>query len=161
MHNALPRRQRIRLGRETYAMTGSICSATICTNRRARIFAEESVARAAIEVLLTRANKLDVPIYAFCVMPDHVHLVIGPSTRCDIVTFVAQFKNLAQRAAWGLGVRGRIWQTSFWDHFLRREEQVEDVVQYVLNNPVRAGLASAWRDYPFCGSLVFELCSED
>ena len=61
-------------------------------------------------------NRYKGPIYAFCVMPDHVHLVVGPS-RCDIVTFVAQFKNLAQRAAWGLGVRGRIWQTSLWDHF--------------------------------------------
>lgn len=161
MQNDLPRRQRIRLSRETYSMAGSICSATICTSRRARVFSEERVARAAIEVLRARANKVDVPVYAFCVMPDHVHLVIGPSAHCDIVTFVAQFKNLAQRAAWALGVRGRIWQASFWDPFLRREEQVENVVQYVLNNPVRAGLSSAWQDYPFCGSLVFELCSED
>ena len=90
-------------------------------------------------------------------MPDHVHLVIGPSVRCDIVTFVGQFKNLAQRAAWQAGVHGRFWQRSFWDHFLRTEESVESAVLYVLHNPVRAGLVAEWRDYLHSGSFVFEL----
>jgi len=77
------------------------------------------------------------------------------------VTFVGQFKNLSQRAAWGLGIRGAFWQGSFWDHFLRREEQVETAVNYVLNNPVRSGLVQQWQDYPFCGSLVFDLTEQD
>ncbi len=55
------------------------------------------------------------------------------------------------------GVEGRIWQESFWDHFLRADERVERVVEYVLNNPVRKGLAANRREYPFAGSLVFEL----
>ena len=115
------------------------------------------VARRAVQVLREQAGKTEVPIYAYCIMPDHVHLVLDPSTSCDIVTFVGRFKNLAQRAAWREGVRGTFWQTSFWDHFLRREEQLQVVVDYVLNNPVRAGLVEQWQDYPFSGSLVFDL----
>lgn len=90
-------------------------------------------------------------------MPDHVHLVLGASETCDVVSFVGQFKNLAQWAAWRCGVVGRFWQESFWDHFLRSDERVEDLVAYVLNNPVRRGLADRWREYPFAGSVVWDL----
>lgn len=56
-----------------------------------------------------------------------------------------------------LGLRGRAWQVGFYDHFLRADEQVERVVLYVLENPVRAGLVESWGDYQFSGSLVFDL----
>jgi putative transposase len=151
------RRQRIRLDASCYAEPGAICSITVAVQGRRRVFAEPPVAAAAVEVLRQRAIAAGVPVYAYCVMPDHVHLVLGPSPTCDIVMFVGQFKNLAQRAAWSHGVVGRFWQKSFWDHFLRADEQVERVVAYVLNNPVRAGLVEQWRDYSFSGSLVYDL----
>ncbi len=90
-------------------------------------------------------------MYAYCVMPDHVHLVVSPSPSCDIVQFVGAFKNLAQRAAWRLGVRGAFWQRSFWDHFVRSDEDLNAVIAYVLNNPVRAGLADTPEAYRFAG----------
>ena len=96
-------------------------------------------------------------VYAYCVMPDHVHLILGPSSTCDIVTFVGQFKNLAQRSAWQLGVVGAFWQVGFWDHFLRVDQAVEDALRYVLDNPVRARLVAHWQDHPFSGSLVLAL----
>ena len=70
---------------------------------------------------------------------------------------MGQFKNLAQRALWNLGLHGRMWQAGFYDHFLRADEQVERVVLYVLDNPVRAGLVQSRDDYRFSGSLVFDL----
>ncbi len=110
-----------------------------------------------MQVLTERAEKTGVVVYGYCVMPDHVHLVASPSAVCDLVRFVGEFKNLTQREAWRRGVQGRIWQASFWDHFLRAEEQLETTVQYVLDNPVRSALTAHWRDYAFCGSLVFDL----
>src|SRR5574337_510375 len=77
--------------------------------------------------------KTGVPVYGYCVMPHHVHIVLGPSPSHDIVTFVGQFKNLAQRALWDLGLRGRVWQVGFYDHFLRTDEGVELVVHYVVD----------------------------
>ena len=150
-------RKRIRLGAHFYAQLGAICSVTVAVRLRRPVFADPAVASAAIDVLRTHADKTGVLVYGYCVMPDHIHLVIGPSATCDITTFVGQYKNLAQRAAWNLGVTGNFWQKSFWDHFLRAEEQVEGVVEYVLNNPVRSGLVEQWSDYLFSGSLVLEL----
>ena len=80
-------------------------------------------------------------------MPDHVLLILGTSPTCDIVTFVGQFKTLAQREAWRRGGNGTSWQTSFWDHCLRGDERFEPVVECVLNNPVRSGRVERWFDY--------------
>jgi len=130
---------------------------TIGTQRRRAIFADPGAARAATNVRHERARKTGVQVYGYCLMPDHAHLVLGPSPTCDIIAFVGQYKNLAQREVWRLGVTGRIWQVSFWDCFLREEESLDEVVQYVLNNPVRKGLVKNWQDYDFSGSLVYDL----
>ncbi len=89
-------------------------------------------------------------------MPDHLHLILTPSGSCDVVTFVAEVKNLVQREAWRLGMAGRLWQVSFWDHFLRRDESLSAAVEYVLENPVRKGLAEEWSGYPYCGMPAAE-----
>lgn len=70
----------------------------------------------------------------------------------DILTFVGRFKNLVQRAAWRHGVLGAFWQKSFWDHMVRRQEDLAVVVAYVMANPVRAGLVARPEDYPFAGT---------
>jgi putative transposase len=139
---------------------GIICSVTIGTRARRSVFAEPGIAQAANDVLHGHACRTGVQVFAYCLMPNHVHLVLGPSSSCDIVTFVGQFKNLAQRQVWKLGVTGRIWQESFWDRFLREEESLDEIVRYVLHNPVRKGLVERWQDYHFSGSLVYDLDGE-
>jgi putative transposase len=151
-----PRRKRTRLPLPAYADPGTLCSVTIGLHRRRPVFAAVRAAATAVEILREHATKTGVPIYGYCVMPDHVHLVLGPSVGCDIVTFVGQFKNLAQRAVWKLGLQGKLWQVGFYDHFLRLDEQIERVVEYVLDNPVRMGLVAGRGEYPFSGSLVFD-----
>ena len=116
-----PQRRRIRRAAEVYADIGVICSITIAVKRRAPVFACPGVA-AAVDVLRRDAAATGVPVDAWCVMPDYVHLVLGASPTCDIVTFVGQFKNLAQREASRRGIKGAFWQTSFWDPCLRGDE---------------------------------------
>ena len=130
---------------------------TIGTLARRPLFVDPRFAQATCDVLRGHVHKTEAPIYAYCLMPNHAHLVLGPSSTCDIITFVGQFKNLAQRQVWKLGETGRIWQASFWDRFLREEENLDEVVRYVLNNPVRQGLVEKWQDYHFSGSLVYDL----
>jgi putative transposase len=148
--------KRIRLDASAYATPNSICFITIAVRDRQPLFANSVIALSAVDTLRERAEKTRVAVYAYCVMPDHVHLVIGPSDTCDVVAFVGQYKNLVQRRVWGHGMAGKIWQKSFWDHFLRSTENLEHTVEYTLNNPVRLGLSDDWRDYPYCGSLYFD-----
>ena len=152
-----PRHKRIRLGAGDYGRPGTICSVTIAVRDREPIFTNPDIASAAVDVLRVRSTRSAIKVYGYCVMPDHVHMIIEPSGTCDIVTFVGQFKSLSLRQAWAHGVRGSFWQTSFWDHFLREEEALGDAVMYILNNPIRAGLVKHWREYPYSGSLALEL----
>jgi REP element-mobilizing transposase RayT len=48
---------------------------------------------------------------------------------------------------------GVAWQKDFYDHVIRKHEDVVAQVKYVLDNPVRKGLVSEWHDYPFTGSI--------
>ena len=153
----LPNHKRIRLDAGDYSRPGAICSVTVAVRNREPVFANPEIASAAVDVLRAHSSRSAIKVYGYCVMPDHVHMIIEPSAACDIVTFVGQFKSLTLRRAWRHGVRGSFWQTSFWDHFLRQEEVLQDVVMYVLNNPTRAGLVKHWHEYPYSGSLVLEL----
>jgi putative transposase len=153
--NIVSRRPKLRLrDKAAYSDVSAICSVTITVADRARIFADARVAERAVVVLKERAQSSGVVIYAFCVMPDHVHIVLRPSPSCDVITFVGQFKNLSQREAWALGVRGAFWQQSFWDEFVR--EGLEHVVRYVIENPVRAGLVADPLAYPFSGAFFHD-----
>jgi REP element-mobilizing transposase RayT len=151
MAHIVSRRPSLRIRLDAYSDLHEVCFVTIPVRLRMPIFRDDSIARAAVEVLHDQAARTDVRVWAFCVMPDHVHLVVSPSERCDIIAFVGRFKSLVLRRAWSLGVEGTFWQPSFWDHFLRQNESKEHGVRYVLENPVRAGLVTRWSDYPYLG----------
>jgi len=45
------------------------------------------------------------------------------------------------------------WQKDFYDHVLRKNEDMVAQIKYILDNPVRRGLVSSWDEYPFSGSI--------
>ena len=51
--------------------------------------------------------------------------------------------------------RRRLWQRYGYERVLRAEETTREVVRYILENPVRAGLAEDVASYPFWGSEVY------
>jgi hypothetical protein len=50
-----------------------------------------------------------------------------------------------------------LWQRSYYEHVLRNEESTLDVARYILENPVRAGLATRVEDYPYVGSMTLSI----
>ena len=48
-----------------------------------------------------------------------------------------------------------LWQKGYFEHVLRDDEAMSDAAKYILANPVRGGLCTEPRDYPFEGSLVW------
>ena len=151
------RRRRTRLAAANYANPTAICSVTIAVRERQPVFADPRVASGAVGILRSLAAARRARIFAFCIMPDHVHLVMSPSATCSVIAFVGQFKNLVLRWSWKHGVEGSFWQQGFWDHFLRADEELRVAAEYVLANPVRVGLVDNWRLYAYSGSLEFAL----
>jgi REP element-mobilizing transposase RayT len=89
---------------------------------------------------------------AFCVMPDHVHTVVL-NRRYPLQSVVRLLKRETTQRLKCLGVSPTIWQRGYHDHVIRRKEGLFEAIRYVLLNPVRAGIAEHWRDYPWSGSI--------
>ena len=100
--------------------------------------------------LYTAAKKCGFDIIAFCFMPDHLHLLAVGRESSSLPDFARLFKQLAGynfRRARGAA----LWQISYFDHVVRREESLAEIAAYIWNNPVRAGLVENRMDYAFSG----------
>jgi putative transposase len=77
-------------------------------------------------------------------MPDHVHLLLSfPNTEKPIQTIVSKWKE------WTAKTLKIEWERDFFEHRLRREESLREKADYILANPIRAGLVSTEEDWPY------------
>jgi putative transposase len=90
-------------------------------------------------------------------MPDHVHLLLGLGQSTNLVSIVGAWKSKCFLLRRRRGNLRRFWQRSFYDHALRRDEDLLVVARYVLANPIRAGLVENATDYPLSGSFEFQI----
>ena len=108
-----------------------------------------------MDSLLDCRQRYNYALYAYCLMPDHVHLLVMPKGDSPTIlpSFVGAFKSLSTRAFWRVGGEDTLWQQHYYDHVVRDDESLSAIGEYILNNPVRRGLASLREEYPFCGIL--------
>lgn len=146
-------RKKIRLEPDVYQGYAAY-SLTICTANRSTFFTDAETVAACIE-LLRRSSRAMLDVYAYCFMPDHLHiLAAGNQPDALMINFVKHFKQAT--GFWFQRRSGRhLWQKGFFDHIVRRNEDIRAVARYILNNPVRAGLVNDFRDYPYLGSFVY------
>ena len=96
-------------------------------------------------------------LLAYCLMRDHAHLLVEAATeRADVRRFAKTSKQRSG-AAHALRCGGRLWQEGYHDRILRKDEEVQEIARYILENPVRAGLVRAPTEYPYLGSEVWSL----
>jgi REP-associated tyrosine transposase len=127
---------------------------TICTYQRSEAFTQDAVARMVIDQFLQTAREHEMDIIAYCVMPDHLHaLVAGRHEGAALEPFVKLAK---QRAGFEFKQhhRQKLWQRGYYEHVLRSDERTEDVVRYIIENPLRKGLVENILDYPYWGSSL-------
>jgi len=118
-------------------------------NYRQKVFARQDDYEQYREWLALYARKHGLEIWAYCLMPNHVHLVCVPTTEDAIALTLrtlhmqyAQYFNRQRRAV------GHLWQGRYFSCVLD-EAHVHAAVRYVELNAVRGGLAKeAWR-YPW------------
>jgi REP element-mobilizing transposase RayT len=89
-------------------------------------------------------------LLAYAVMPDHFHAVLVPQYPRTISQVMQSVKGYAARIMNARsGVRGSVWQQSFYDRMIRDEPQLFETIEYVHMNPVVAGLAKDAEAYEF------------
>ena len=76
-------------------------------------------------------------------MPDHLHLLIGIDGKTPLSDLIRDFKRITARTT---GIK---WQRNYFDHRLRKDESLAEKADYILNNPVRAGVVACVEEWPF------------
>jgi len=111
---------------------------TFCTHKRWRM--PERVRQAVLDACL-RGDGVLFDLLAIVVMPDHVHLALVPKPLPDGTVCVPKIMQViksasANRMTRELGRRGAVWQQESFDRALRREEDLDQKIDYMLKNPV-------------------------
>lgn len=104
---------------------------------------------------LSTAGEQEFEILAYCFMPDHLHaLVVGLTEWSSLEAFVKLAK---QHTGYWFRRKtgGRLWQDSCFDRTLREDQNTYAEIKYLLENPMRAGLALSPEDYPHWGSQTY------
>ena len=146
MGTGRPHSSALRKGR--YSRPGNFYFLTTCVEGRTKIFIEEPRAKIVLDSLRWLRTKNYFALDAAVVMPDHIHFV-GQLRGKPLPEVMRILKGFTAYQLSSSGVSTPVWQDGYHDHALRRSEDYRIKVRYVLNNPVRAGLAERPEDYPF------------
>jgi putative transposase len=91
-------------------------------------------------------------LLAYCIMSNHVHLLFDTYQydHTDISHIMQLIKggsgNLCNRV---LGRSGSFWQAESYDHYVRNDQELQNIAGYIIQNPVKAGLVDDWQEWKF------------
>jgi REP element-mobilizing transposase RayT len=101
-----------------------------------------------VEDALLHFDRERYGLYAWCVMPNHVHVLVGLIQGWPLSKIVHSWKSFAANGVNAFYNRtGALWRREYYDHFMRSEEEFQTARAYIERNPVAAGLVSAPEDW--------------
>ncbi len=84
-------------------------------------------------------------VYAYVLMPEHVHLLINEPPQIQLAQFLKAVKQVTSRKL--RGPRGKFWQERYYDSNIRGEIARSEVIRYIHRNPVERGLVAKPQDW--------------
>jgi len=121
-------------------------------NRRQQTFFSDEDYSAYLGLLTEWCKKHRVEIWAWCLMPNHVHLIAVPETEEGIARAIGEaHRRYTRRINFREGWRGHLWQERFAS-FPMDEHYLLAAARYVEMNPVAAGLVSKPEEYRWSSS---------
>ena len=132
----------------------SRCDLLLDAGRGEAILKRPEAAQIVVDTLLCFDGQR-YALIAWCVKPNHVHVIVEPRGEHLLGRIVKSWKafsaarinELTQRA-------GRLWARDYFDRFMRSDEHLGATVDYVENNPVAAGLCGQPQDWPFSSAAA-------
>lgn len=149
----LPRRARV-------VVPGAAHHVTQRGNRRGPIFFEDGDQALYCDLLAEQTSKHGVEVWAWCLMPNHVHLIMTPIDDVGLVRAVGETHRRYTRAInTRHGWTGHLFQSRF-SSVAMDETHLVSAVRYVSLNPVRARLVKRAEDWPW-SSVRAHLAGKD
>ena len=127
-------------------------------NNREAVFFDDEDRCFYLDTLKHYSKKLDIDIWAYCLMTNHVHILAIPRSE-DALSKGMGRTNLVytQYINRKYGRGGRLWQNRFFSTVVDEEVYLWAVVRYIELNPVHAGIASIAADYKWSSCLAHVL----
>lgn len=140
----VPRRPRHLLGDGTFHITARGVA-------RSEIFLDDHDYRAFLGLFRDAGNRFAWRTRAFCLMPNHFHLVVS-TARIGLSAGMHRLNCLyAMRFNKRYKRSGHLFQNRFDARIVEGDRHAQAVARYVVDNPVRAGLCQDWRHWPWSG----------
>jgi putative DNA methylase len=103
---------------------------------------------ALVEHALLHFDQQRYKLHAWVIMPNHVHVLITPFEGYTLSSILHSWKSFTAKSANQLlGRTGTFWLEEYFDRSIRNEEHYNRVVEYIHNNPVKAGLCVATEEW--------------
>lgn len=129
-------------------------------NRRQQTFFCDDDYHAYISLMAEWCGKYNVEIWAWCLMPNHVHLIAVPETENSLARAIGEaHRRYTRRVNFREGWRGHLWQERFAS-FPMDERYLLAAARYVEMNPVTAGIVARPEEYPW-SSAAAHLAGQD
>jgi putative transposase len=109
-------------------------------------FLEAAGPKVAVEAILeqTRARH-QARVYAYVLMPEHIHLLINEPPSILVAQFLKALKQITSRQL--RGDRQQFWQPRYYDSNIHGETARSEVIRYIHRNPVKRGLVTSAEQY--------------
>ena len=132
-----------------YSLVGHAYLVTACCSMRKPIFSNIDFGNVIVDEIKKSDSCKRTLTFAYVVMPDHLHWLFQLQKRNSVSSVVRRIKgSSAYRIIKMREQRGSIWQSGFHDRLIKSEESLETVGNYVIHNPVRAGMVASVHEYP-------------
>ncbi len=118
---------------------------TMTLLERQPLFADPRAAEITFRELQYYRHKHEIELYAYVIMPDHVHVVLRPIGHLTLPRWVRRFKTFVAHAL----EQGPIWMRDYWSEYLWDDEMIAQKIEYIHRNPIRRGLVNEVGDYPW------------
>jgi REP element-mobilizing transposase RayT len=128
---------------------------TFNTHNRLDIFTDFRIAQLFCQQIAINESKHQCKWLTWVLMPDHFHGLLRLGEEETLLSkVIAELKgSTAYIINTELDRKGKLWQTSFYDHALRKEEGRENIARYIIANPLRKELVKNIRNYPYWDSV--------
>ena len=150
--NDYPKRKRVRIDNYDYSTQGAYFI-TICTANKEKIFWEGADAVHQQDLPLSIEGKIaeqgvlqmeehyeSIFVDKYCIMPDHIHLILRIVSDTDgrMISAPTVSTAVGSMKRWVSKHIGRpVWQKSFYDHCIRNQQDYNEISEYIDNNPLK------------------------
>jgi putative transposase len=123
-------------------------------NRRQQTFFHDEDYAAYVELMAEWCGERGVEVWAYCLMPNHVHLIVVPQSEDGLRRAIGEaHRRYTRRINFREKWRGYLWQGRFAS-FVMDESYLLAAARYVELNPVRAGLVADAAEWPWSSATA-------